>query len=668
MEEKNRILIVDDDTSTLLELASILKPDYKIYTMKDGTSALAKVEDIMPDLILLDLFMPDMSGFDVLKKLKDKEETRDIPVIFITVETDREAEIKGLSAGAVDYVHKPLNSSLVKLRVRHQMQLLEQFRKIEHLSMSDQLTELPNRRSFEIKIGEEWERASRDQTPLSVMMVDIDRFKNYNDKYGHQQGDTALKMIAELFFSVLRRPGDFAARWGGEEFIILLPNTSTQGAFDVAETIRQLAEDLKILTPSGAVTRLTISIGVNTRTPGQSSTIEKFVSWTDMALYTAKNRGRNKVCVFEMPTEIKEKEKSETKQNIIFIVDDNETNLTVAEDSLAKQYKVIALPSAAKMFEALTKFTPDLVLLDVEMPEMSGFEAMIQLKKDDKYADIPVIFLTGLSDAESEAYGIELGAVDFIMKPFTEPVLLNRIKMHLDIDDLVRERTRQLAHRTEQLARRSEELERLKNGIVFTLADLVESRDSNTGGHIDRTSIYMSILVDAMMEQGVYGEKMKDWDLDSVISSARLHDIGKISIPDSVLNKPDKLTLEEFSIIKTHPSAGKRMIEQMIERTGDAEFLENAKLFAEYHHEKWDGTGYPHSFKGTDIPLHGRIMAVIDVYDALVSDRPYKKAFDHDKAVSIIMEDAGSHFDPKIAEVFDKVKDRIREAKERFVT
>ena len=178
----------------------------------------------------------------------------------------------------------------------------------------------------------------------------------------------------------------------------------------------------------------------------------------------------------------------------------------------------------------------------------------------------------------------------------------------------------------------------------------------------------MKILVDAMKEQGIYSEEIGEWDLDSIISSARLHDIGKISIPDSILNKPDKLTPEEFSVIKTHPEVGKRMIEQMTKRTGDADFLENAKQFAEYHHEKWDGTGYPNNLKKTEIPLHGRIMAVIDVYDALVSDRPYKKAFSHEKAISIIMEDAGSHFDPLIAEVFNSINDRIIAAKDKFNT
>jgi len=666
MEEKNCILIVDDDTATLMELASILAADYKIYTVKDGPAALEKASDALPDLILLDVIMPDLNGFEVLQKLKENEKTKDIPVIFITGATDREAEIRGLATGAVDYIHKPLNESLVKLRVSHQIQLLTQFRKIEHLSMIDQLTNLPNRRSFEMRINEEWDRALREHMPISSLMIDIDHFKKYNDMYGHQQGDAALVAVAEMFTTSLRRPADFAARWGGEEFIILLPNTESRGAVDVAETVRKHAESLEIPTSDGTITKITISVGVNTHKPGQRGSIDKFVSWTDMALYDAKNQGRNKVCVFKIPSDQKISKVREIKQNIIFIVDDNETNLTAAEDALVDLYRVIALTSAAKMFDALKKFKPDMILLDIEMPEMNGFEAIKILKGNDMYEEIPVIFLTGLSDAESEADGIELGAVDFIMKPFTKPVLLNRIRKHLDIDELVRERTRQLAHRTEQLARRTEQLERLKNGIVYTLADVVENRDSNTGGHIDRTSVYMSILVDAMISREVYRSEMEEWNFDSVISSARLHDIGKIAIPDTVLNKPDKLTDEEFSIIQSHPEVGRRMIEQMEERTGDDGFLKNAILFAAYHHEKWNGKGYPYGLSGSDIPLHGRIMAVIDVYDALVSDRPYKKAFEHEKAVRIIMEDAGSHFDPAIAEVFDNISDDILAAKERF--
>jgi len=346
-------------------------------------------------------------------------------------------------------------------------------------------------------------------------------------------------------------------------------------------------------------------------------------------------------------------------QKTIFVVDDSTTNLATAEKALENQYLAITLSSADKMFRILGKMTPDLILLDIDMPGMNGFEAMKRLKEGGLYAEIPVIFLTGMMDNDTEAQGIALGAVDFIVKPFSVPVLLSRIKKHLNIDALIRERTAQLHERTAQLVR-------LQNGIVFTLADVVENRDKNTGGHIDRTTIYTSILLDAMIENGLYIEEIRTWDLDSVASSARLHDLGKIAIPDSILNKPDKLTPEEFSIIKTHSVAGERIIDHMIARTGEMAFLHNAKLFAAYHHEKWNGDGYPYGLQTTDIPLHGRIMAIVDVYDALTSERPYKKAFTSEEATRVILDNAGTHFDPLVAAVFCEIQDKMKLAKAKY--
>ena len=336
-------------------------------------------------------------------------------------------------------------------------------------------------------------------------------------------------------------------------------------------------------------------------------------------------------------------------QKTIFVVDDNATNLSMAEEALEKQYRVITLSSAARMFAIMRKVIPDLILLDIEMPEMNGFEAMKSLKGSDVYAKIPVIFLTALNEAANEAYGIELGAVDFIAKPFSQPVLLNRIKYHLHIDDLIRDRTAQLM--------------RLQNSIVFTLADIVESRDENTGGHIDRTSMYIEILLNAMQAQGLYSEEIGAWNLDSVISAARLHDVGKLSISDNILNKPGPLTKDEFYIMQSHPSAGERIISQMMLRSGDVEFLRNAKLSAASHHERWDGSGYPCGLKGTEIPLHGRIVAIVDVYDALTTERPYKKALSNSEALRIIMDESGRHFDPDIVNVFLQINDRIDAAR-----
>lgn len=336
----------------------------------------------------------------------------------------------------------------------------------------------------------------------------------------------------------------------------------------------------------------------------------------------------------------------------VFVVDDVDVNLTKAEQALEDAYNVLTLPSAAKMFELLEKVTPDLILLDIEMPEMDGFTAMAKLKKNPKTASIPVMFLTASTDAAVEAKGIKLGAVDFVIKPFSAPVLQNRIANHLHINELIKERTKRV--------------ENLQHGIVSVLANMIESRDKTTGGHIEHTLMYVKILVDTMLKKGVYAEKMQELDLDMLVSSSRLHDIGKITVSDLILNKPGKLTTEEFETMKKHASAGEEIIDQIATQTnmeGDV-FLQNAKLAAGQHHEKWNGTGYPRGLKEEEISLQGRIMSVADVYDALVSDRPYKKAFSDEEAVEIIVSASGKHFDPKIIEIFLEVKDQFKAVRE----
>jgi len=334
----------------------------------------------------------------------------------------------------------------------------------------------------------------------------------------------------------------------------------------------------------------------------------------------------------------------------IFVVDDSDINLSMAKNALETFYRVFTIPSAEKMFTLIKKITPDMILLDIEMPEMDGFEALSILKSNPIYSGIPVIFLTGYSDDNIEVRGFELGVVDFITKPFSTLVLLNRIKTHLDIDDLIRERTARIR--------------RLQDGIMTVLSDVIEERDKDTGGHNDRTSAYVKLLIKAMEERGVYADEIRGWNLELVASSARLHDTGKIHILDAILNKPGKLDYDEFELMKSHTLEGVRIINRIIKQTDEEEFLYNAKLFAEYHHERWDGTGYPHGLKETDIPLQGRIMAIVDVYDALVSKRPYKEPFAEEEAVNIITMNAGKQFDPKIVQVFLEIKDKFKVLRE----
>jgi diguanylate cyclase (GGDEF)-like protein len=298
MSKKHGILIVDDENSNITALTHILSPDYTIYAAKSGRAAIQAAQKFMPDAILLDILMPEMDGYAVIVELKKSASTKDIPVIFITGLDSLEAEERGLALGASDYILKPFHTPIVRLRVKNQIKMIDQLRIIERLSMIDQLTKLPNRRSFESCIELEWGRAQREQTPISILMTDLDKFKDYNDTYGHQQGDIALVSVAKVFMRFLKRPGDFAARWGGEEFIVLIPNTESQGAVELAEHIRKAVEEIEIPASDGIMTKMTISIGVNTWSKGTVSSIERFISEADKALYEAKRSGRNRVCEF----------------------------------------------------------------------------------------------------------------------------------------------------------------------------------------------------------------------------------------------------------------------------------------------------------------------------------------------------------------------------------
>jgi len=338
---------------------------------------------------------------------------------------------------------------------------------------------------------------------------------------------------------------------------------------------------------------------------------------------------------------------------IIFVVDDSAVNLTKAKQALEGNYRVLTLLSAAKMFTLIEKVTPDLILMDIEMPEMDGFTALQRLRENKNTEHIPVMFLTAFGDEAREVRSLELGAVDFVTKPFSTPVLLNRISRHLHIEELILEQTILLRQRTHQL-------EQLNTSIISIIAELVEDRDKMTGGHIERSAKYLKMLIDAMQERGVYSDELQDWDKDMVIASSKLHDVGKITISDLILNKPGKLTSEEYELIKTHVTAGEGIIDSMIMQTSGGVFLYYAKLFVGYHHEHWDGSGYPHKLKGAEIPLQGRILAIVDVYDALVSERVYKPAFPHEEAVRIIMSEKGKSFDPKITDVFYEIQDQFR--------
>jgi len=350
----------------------------------------------------------------------------------------------------------------------------------------------------------------------------------------------------------------------------------------------------------------------------------------------------------------------------IFIVDDNHTNLTTGRNMLMTFYQVIPAPSAQVMFENLEIVIPDLILLDIEMPEMNGYDAIKKLKSDERWKDVPVIFLTAKDDSDSELEGLDLGAVDYVTKPFFAPMLLKRIEKEL----LIVKQKKALLATQKELQDHLENLETLvhekadtvmmlQNAVFDTVIEMVEFRDNYTGGHITRTQHYLKILFDEIHKGCVYADEIADWDMSAILAAAKLHDVGKIAVSDVILGKNAKLSEDEFETMKAHVTVGVDAIEKIVKKTGEDGFYNHAIRMAGTHHEKWNGSGYPIGLKGNNIPLEGRLMAIADVYDALISKRQYKDPMPHEKACEIIEGGSGTQFDPVLIDVFLKVKDQF---------
>ena len=297
-EQGNSVLIVDDEAINIAALAHILNPFYTVFVSKDGHSAVNTALQLKPDVILLDVLMPGISGFDIIVELKNLEETMDIPVIFVTGLTNHDDEERGLNLGAADYIHKPYNPAVVKLRVQNQIQIVNQMKMIQHLSMTDPLTGTANRRHFNDRLDQEWYRAVREGNNIGLMLLDVDDFKCINDTYGHLFGDAVLQNIAHNIQLCLKRPMDLASRWGGEEFAVLLPNTSLEGAAVVAEQIRAAVALREYPAKELKGVPVTVSIGINSNFPDSNASLYDFINSVDKALYLAKQLGKNRVCAY----------------------------------------------------------------------------------------------------------------------------------------------------------------------------------------------------------------------------------------------------------------------------------------------------------------------------------------------------------------------------------
>jgi putative two-component system response regulator len=351
----------------------------------------------------------------------------------------------------------------------------------------------------------------------------------------------------------------------------------------------------------------------------------------------------------------------DTKLPSILAVDDTPANLSLLANLLRDKYQVRVANNGPKALDLAFADPPDLILLDVMMPEMDGHEVIRRLKADPRTARVPVMFLTAKNSMEDEEFGLSLGAVDFIHKPISPPIVMARIKTQLQIKSWQDFLQNQNAWLKDEVQRRLSDVSRLQESSILVMVSLAEFRDECTGNHIRRTQEYARILAEQLAQLPKYAEQLTVPQIELIAKSATLHDIGKIAIPDHILLKPGKLTPEEYEVMKTHAQRGHDMLRTAGRHMGEqGDFLAMSMEIARSHHEKWDGSGYPDGLAGEQIPLAARLMAVADVFDALLTSRPYKAAMTREQAITIIEQGSGTHFDPQVVDAFMTITDELR--------
>lgn len=336
---------------------------------------------------------------------------------------------------------------------------------------------------------------------------------------------------------------------------------------------------------------------------------------------------------------------TDLSQMRVLVVDDVETNVDILVEALGDDYRVSVAMDGESALDIIEEEPPDIILMDIMMPGIDGYEVCERLKSKTATRDIPVVFLTALSEEDNEAKGLALGAVDYITKPFRAAIVKARVKNHLELKQ-------HKDHLENLIAKRTREVFLIQEISMECIGTLAEFRDPETGGHIKRTQHYIKALANQLKALPQFSAILNEETIDRIYKCSPLHDIGKVAIPDTILKKPGKLTKEEFDVMKTHATHGYKVLLSGKTRLDTGAYMKCAASIALTHHEKWDGSGYPRGLSGENIPIEGRLMAIADVYDALVSKRVYKPPFPHSQAMAVILEGKGKHFDPEMVEVF----------------
>ncbi len=424
-----RILLVEDSATLRHAMSSYIRDaGHEPVLAQSGEEALQMLEHSSFDLIIMDVEMPGLNGFETTRLMREWLGEHWVPIIFATGKTDDNSVEEGIEAGGDDYLTKPVSAIILKAKIRAMQriidmrnQLREMNEQLEQLSQRDGLTQLYNRRTFNELSKQQWAVAKRTHTPISVIMLDIDHFKPFNDNYGHPMGDSCLKQVSAALQRTLQRPTDILARYGGEEFIVLLPNTDIHGAKKVGESIRQALFELQIPHEHSSTEKVvTASVGVATCTHTTGRSFDDLVTQADNQLYQSKSAGRNRVSAQETDS-----------QKTILVADDDPDTLTLLSAQLQNHCNIVTADNGSDCIELATSIAPDLVLLDIHMPAIDGLEVCRQLRQHPSTSALPIILISAEDRAQQIKLGKQVGANDCLEKPLDESKMLAKINRYL---------------------------------------------------------------------------------------------------------------------------------------------------------------------------------------------------------------------------------------------
>ena len=500
----------------------------------------------------------------------------------------------------------------------------------------DALTGAYNRRYYENRI-----RKVRGHA--GVAMIDLDDFKLYNDTCGHNAGDLVLNTVVGIIRGCIRKT-DILIRYGGDEFLLILPDVDEEIFSKKLKQIRDMVCEAEV--PGYTRLRLTVSIG---GVLADNETIESAVARADGLMYQAKNR---KNMIVTEKSGIDSAEAKERQQ--ILIVDDSQINCEILAEILKDEYRILEAANGEECIDLLKQYGTGiaLLLLDINMPVMDGFEVLALMNRKHWIEDIPVIMISSEDSASYVRRAYEMGASDYISRPFDVQVVHQRVSNTIK---LYAKQRRLISLVTDQIR----EKEKNNQMMISILSQIVEFKNSESGSHVLHINIITGMLLERLMQKT--DQYHLQWSDQFLITTASaLHDIGKIGIDEKILNKPGKLTKEEFEIMKTHTLIGASMLKS-IEMYQNEKLLQVAYQICRWHHERYDGKGYPDGLKGEEIPISAQVVAIADVYDALVGKRVYKKAFSHETAIHMILNGECGAFNPLLLECLTDIQNRLKE-------